>query len=299
MNKFFKWSEISSQPENKRFELLSAELQASGFENEFCPTIVPPRFLIEESLKDEQTCDEFQDWLKKLKNNFAAFRLGGFFQNKLQLFSSEYPAELLKIQVADSLELKELRWWPRNYLLHAFKHFLANELKQLEFSDPVLMIGANSQSKSIIAALIKLGFTHFNITDRNFEEAKMLVEELQKSFFSTRFEKTEASFLTQLPNIYSLAICTLLIQPDEDLVGSLVYFNFLSTGAFWIDSILSENSVISNEAKSLGFQLKTAAELMAQVDFTWAEMSLHHKIDLARLCESYKVNLGQINQTIA
>ncbi len=292
MNEIVKWTEISDQPDNKRFELLSSELKAAGFENEFCPSLIPAQFAHEDFLLQEEHCDEFREWLKGLKKSFSAFRIGGFFQENLQLLSHEYSAELLKIQVADSLDCVDSKWWPRNNLLHAFKYFLANEVKQIDLSNPVLVIGANAQSKSIIAALIKLGFTRFTITDREIEKSKLLVEELEKSFFSTRFEKTEASFLTQLPSIYFLALSTLRMEPDEDLIDSIVYFNFLTSGALWIEACPQVTQILSDEAKSLGFQVRTAVELMAQVDVAWAEVAFHQKIDLARLSAAYKTQFS-------
>ncbi len=230
MSTLLKWTEISSQPENKRFEMLSAELTASGLANEFIPSVIPFEFLDEGPFDKEDQCDKFRDFVHNLKKNFDQVRVGGFFQQKISLLSHEYPAELFQIQVADALVHDQSKWWPRNFLFRAIHHLLLKEVKQIDLSNPVLIIGTGGESKTFISALIKLGFTRFNITGRDFSKCKILVEEMKRNYFSTRFECTEMNYLTQLPNIYSIGINTLYISPEEDLINSLIYFNFLAAG---------------------------------------------------------------------
>ncbi len=283
-----KWSEISNEPQTKRFEALSQELKLSKFENEFVLPVLPAEFLVEKFFENEENCDIFRNYLKQIKIDFDQLRIGGFFKEKIDLMSTEYPADLMQTKTFDSLVKTGKRWWPRSQLFHAFIHLLTNEIKQVDFSSPILIVGANSDSKTIISALIKMGFSRFNVTDSDSELCHMLVQEMKRSYFSTRFEMTEIGYITQLPNIYSMGVNTISGELDETTKLALVYFNFLPKGALWIESCPQAVSTLANEALSFGFQVKLGLDLISELDFTWAKAVLNCEIDVARYKETLK-----------
>ncbi len=282
-----KWTEISNDPENKRFEVLSAELNKNGFKNQFVPTLLPNEFCKPEFFEVEENCERFRDFLKKIKNEYSQIRVGGFFKEKLDLFSHEYPAELIHIKTFDSMVKDGTRWWPRNQLLHAFVTLLNREIKQVDFLAPILILGANPQSKTVILALIKLGFANFNITDLDASKSRALVQDLSRKFFSVHFEMTEIGYVTQLPSIYSMGINTLSGELDETTKMAIVYFNFLPQGGFWIETFPRATSVLADEAKNFGFHVWMGVDLIASADVHWARSVLNCQLDSARLKESY------------
>ena len=286
-----RWTEISDKPESKRYEFLSEELKLSKFENTFVATELPSEFRDRNFFLNEDNCDRFRQHLNTIKKDFDQIRVGGFFKAKLDVLSNEYPAELMQIKTLDSLVKNNSRWWPRNQLYHGFIHMMAHEIKQVDFSAPILIVGANSDSKTIISALIKMGFSTFNITDVDVEKCRAQVQDLQKNYFSSHFEMTEIGYVTQLPNIYSIGVNAIKGELDETTKMAVIYFNFLPKGAFWIESTPRATSALAEEAMSFGFNVRLGFELIANLDFVWAKSVLNCDIDLRRLKEIYKTKL--------
>ncbi len=286
-----KWTEISNQPDTKRFEILSEELKLSQCDNIFVPTDLPQEFKDENFFINDDNGDRFRLYVNQLKKDFDQIRVGGFFKEKMDYLSSEYPAELMQIKTLDSIVKTDGRWWPRNQLYHGLIHLLSHDIKHVDFSAPILVVGANSDSKTIISALIKMGFSTFNITDVDVEKCRAQVLDLQRNYFSSHFEMTEIGYVTQLPNIYSIGVNALRGELDETTKMAVIYFNFLPKGAFWIESTPRESSALADEAVSFGFNVRLGGELNASLDFVWAKSVLNCEIDLPRLKESYKAKL--------
>ncbi len=286
-----KWTEISNLAEVKRYKLLSDELKLSNFENSFVSTKLPNEFCDLNFFASEDNCDRFRAYTNQLKKDFDQILVGGFFKDRIDLFSHEYPAELLQIKVLDSIVKVEDHWWPRNQLYHAFVYLMTHEVKRIDFSAAVLIVGANADSKSIIAALIKLGFSHFNITDINPEKCQILLRELQRCYFSVHFDMTEIGYVTQLTNTFSIGVNTLFGELDETTKMAVIYFNFLIKGGFWIEICPSATSVLANEATSFGFSVWSGVDLVSNLDYIWARSALKCEIDLARLKQAYRAKL--------
>ncbi len=286
-----KWTEISDSPHTKRFELLSEELKLSGIENSFVATELPVEFRDPGFFSNEEGCDQFRNFVNQFKLKYDQIRVGGFFRENIDLFSHEYPAELMQIRVLDSLVKSQDRWWPRNQQFHAFISVMIHEIKKFDFSAPILVVGANADSKTMISALIKLGFSHFNITDINSEKSRNLVSELKRCYFSSRFEVTEIGYVTQLSNIFSIGVNGISGDLDETTRMAVIYFNFLIKDGLWIESSARATSVLADEAKTFGFSVWSGIDMISNLDFIWAQSVLKGNIDLARLKESYSQKL--------
>jgi shikimate 5-dehydrogenase len=265
-----RWCEIAEQCDRQRYTLLSEALTAHGIDNEL------------HFVEVEQ--DQFIETATQLMLEFDQIRIGDKFSRLAMNLTAHHPKDLLALQSVDALvkthDVNGSLWWPRNFLSDGIVRVIAEGQSDLDFSRPVLLTGARSTSRSVIAALAKIGFNKFTICDPQDDLARQFVAEMTRAFFNLDLQMHERMNITQLPSVYAMAAN--LVKPTEDaeFINELMYFNFLRPNGIWLDLVtMPPNSALEAEAINIGADVRSGIRVAASVDLAWAERCFGVRLD--------------------
>lgn len=285
-----RWAELSVYPDRKRFEALSAVLNEAGFQNEVS------------FIESDET--QFADALKEAQKEFAQLRIGGELCHMAHLSADRMSTLMFALKTADAYaQMKSdgtyvrtqeesgadgATWWPKNYLTEGIRRVLVADLKAVDFSGGVFVLGAGAEARSAVAALARTGFVRFSISDPNEELGLAFIEEAEKVFFNCKFQFVPRHMITQLPSVNSIAINTLVRGRDGGALDELFYFNFLKSGGIWLDLPFERHDELDSEALAVGASIASGYRILAWSDFEWAKEVLGVDLSIDKLTEAYK-----------
>lgn len=254
-----KWAVLGEQFEKKRYLFLSQWLAESGFQNEV-------QFL-------NSDADKLKEFIEDSKSSFEQLRIETPYCERVIEESESVISLSLSLSAADCLVCDNQKWWPRNALYEAVVRLVAQRLEGLSLNSSVFVVGAGASAKSVIAALVKMGFISINITDRLTERGLELISELKRVYFNVEFEFTPADGLTLLPGHHQMIINTTPSVAENTLIEELCYFNYLQEGGVVVDLTLSrEETKLLQEAKSVHAVTIDGCEMASLVDQVWFEL---------------------------
>ncbi len=285
-----RWAEISDRSEHDRYQTLSSVLNEAGFPNEFS-------FI-------EADAERFSEVMKEAQSQFGQLRIGGELCRLVHLSANHMSTVMLALQTADTYaQMKadgafvrtqeegggeSATWWPKNYLCEGIRRALISDLKAVDFSGGVFVLGAGAEARSVVAALAKTGFFKFSVSDPDEEAGRGFIEEAEKVFFNCQFQFVPRHMITQLPSVNSVAVNTLVRGRDGGALDELFYFNFLKPGGIWIDLPLERHDELDSEAVAVGAAVAPGYRVWAWSDFEWASEILGIALPIERLTEAYK-----------
>jgi shikimate 5-dehydrogenase len=275
------WAELAEHKGTSQMSLLSEFLNTCGASNQFqkldlssdfcMQKIEDARSLHIESKSKEEITEDFDFLLKWAMSEFDSIRIGSPFNERVTYSLPEVPAEILTYRSADLLVKENNKWWPRSLM----KESLVRQIglrQEISIMEPVLIVGASDHSRAVIAALIHAGFSRVNVTDRFNERGEHLVSQLQKQFFSVKFDYTPQVSLTTLPGIYSLVVNAALEIDETELISDLSYFNFLSPKGVVMDLDISrQDTQLISAARQVEATVIEGLDLCVDRDLLWVE----------------------------
>ncbi len=263
------WVEIAlpGQSQAVRFQALSEMLQEAGFENQFS------------ALETSEV--DFAGHLSETQKSATVIRVVGALGDQVPKLRNEIPALMMSLKTADTICFENKYWWPKNFLFEGLQQVLAQDLVQVDFSGSALVIGAKSEARAAVGALVKAGFNRFNLADENVELGESMIAEFTHSYFNVDFKFTPLNRVTQLPGVNAIAINALPLDINPTFVEDISYFNFLKPGGVWVDlSLLPLDSPLVSEARSVGAVVEPGLHVVSQTDLAWAESHCRVKLDL-------------------
>ena len=262
---------LSDEPQDTLHdEVLQRALANAGVENEI-------RFVQSDASSLRAKLDELK------AEGIHHVRFGGSLPEAVPSCFDNWPSTMLSLKAADALVPdEEGRWWPRNFMQEGLQRLAAIDLGNLDLTGGAFLVGATPATRSIVAALARIGFYRLNLTDLDEAKGRALIEELKRSYFNVQFQFTPRGLVTQLPGVHSIAVNTVDMGKDPTRLSELFYFNFLKSGAVWIETIISEsNSPLIQEARNVGADVRTGGNLISRWDEAWAEGCFKVKLDAA------------------
>ena len=261
-----------------RFQILNEMINEKGLPTEF-------QFLT-------VTENNITDILEKVKSENSQIRFAGDVGKWVVPLLERLPSAVLSLKSADALVCEKLEWWARFYLVEGLNQMFATDAGSLDLGGSVLIMGTSMESRAVVAALSKIGFSKMLISDSDDAKTSAFVEEMKKSYFGVRFQAVPRSMITQLPGVCSMAVNTLNTLSDPSTGMDLAYFNFFKAGGYWLDlSIFPLDLVLANEAQYVGATLLSGARVYAITDAIWAEAVFKVKIDTQTYVE--RLNSGK------
>ncbi len=270
-----KWAEISNGINPKlRFEYLSKFMNDAGIQNQL-------DFIV-------CTEDEFPKKIQEVMKTYDHIRIGTPFGEKVQLEVQQLPMMTLMQKSADCLIKEENRWWARSMLSEGLAREVAL-IKRLDISESAFVIGAGSSCRAVIAALLKMGFKKFNVTETLEERGRQILKDLQSTYFGVDFRFTPQSSVTMLPGTHSIVVNTTPLIPANQLLNQLYYCNFLKPGGVVIDlTLLPVDTPLLKAVKQVEGRIIHGYEVASLVDLYWVKVSMNQILDVDKYTTGFK-----------
>jgi hypothetical protein len=289
-----KWVEIADVPEQSRFQTLSDVLSKNGIENQL--EFISVNEIDRDESASESRAIDLETVLTNAKKDFGQIRIGGSLRSAVPKVVENFPASLLWLKAADALvpitNDGKTTWWPRNYFEQGFQRAFVKDIKNVDLSGAVFIVGATIEARAAIGALARMGFDRFSIADRDDDACEEFVRELTRSFLGLRVQAIQRNHITQLPAIHSAAINTLAVGQDEGMHAELAYFNFLKNNGIWMDmSLYAISQELEVEARTVGATVESGARILAWTDALWAADTLNCQLNVNELSDLYAQNI--------
>ncbi len=269
-----KWAEIASQGSRLRFDYLSKFLTDAGIPNKL----------------DYIECSA-EDFPKKIREVMATYdhiRVGSPFGEKVPLEVDQLPMVTLTQKAADCLIKEEGRWWARSMLTEGLAREVA-VVKRLDIAETAFIIGTGASCRAVIAALLKMGFKKFNMTERIEERGRKILKDLQSTYFGVDFRFTPQAAVTMLPGTHSIVVNTTPFVASNDLLNELYYCNFLKPNGVVIDlTLVPTETPLLKAVKQVEGRIIHGYEVASLVDLHWVKTSMKHSLDIDKYTEGFK-----------
>ncbi len=252
-----KWCVAGYDFEESRYLFLSDWMKKQGVENTL------------EILEMSPT--EFTDNFHSLKEKFDQIRIEKPFRNEAFLETKKNEAGMILLKTADCFfRDNQGGWWLRSPLYEGASNILSRQKSNLRVDHSALIVGVGGASRAIIAALVKVGYQTFNITNAFDDQATELIAELRRMYFSVRFKFVSQSQLVLLPGTNSIVVNSTPLIDNNDILDELHYFNFLiPKGLVWDLTITPIDTPLTKEATEIGAQIYRGYEFAAATDVVW------------------------------
>lgn len=269
-----RWTSLSPNNEDKRWQMLSRYLRELGVENEFEPFASP-----DEGLEDLAKLDHLH--YVRISSRFGPQVL------KLVPVQSSW---ITTLGVIDGMMKREDgKWWPMCALFEAFGALIFELGQELDMRGSVLVAGAGGTARIAIAALFKAGFRNFLMTNFKESEAQITIDEVRSKFFGLTLQYVPLEKIVLLPGESTVIVnCTPSVEQNPLLV-ELSYMNFLKRPGFLFDVSRSKTpSLLVQEAKDAGVRVISGVELAARSDQLWAKWAFGVDIPLEKYLAEFE-----------
>lgn len=254
-----KWCVVGYDFEQSRYTFLSEWLKQQGVQNSLELVEMSPT--------------EFANEFHGLRDKFDQIRIEKPFRHEAFLETKKNEAGMILLKTADCF-FKDSRgeWWLRSALYEGISSILSRQETNLKVENSALIVGVGGASRAVIAALVKVGYQTFNITNAFDDQATELISELRRMYFNVRFNFVSQSQLVLLPGTNSIVINSTPLVASNDLLDELHYFNFLiSKGLVWDLTLSPIDTPLTKEATEIGAQIYRGFEFAAATDRVWLE----------------------------
>jgi shikimate 5-dehydrogenase len=254
-----RWCEISDFSEAQRMSALSETLSKAGIENEFSFVPASPTTL--------------QVELKKAQKEFSQIRISGTLgQRALENYENVPIAAKLVGAIDAIVQESPGEWWPRNFLAEGLQRAIVSDVKTLNIGSTAFILGTGWEARSVVAALSRIGFRRFTISDHDEKGGDEFIRTLHRNHFDVEFQFIPRKMITQLPSVHSFGVNTLVKGRDEGVLEELVYFNYLEMGGVWLDlPLVPMNAALAEEADAAGAIVEPGIKVAVATDTLWAE----------------------------
>lgn len=275
------WAEISMRPNRLRFDALSEAMREFGIEN-----------LVEYIVSDQTN---FAASLADAQIKFKQIKIGKGLCEWAPQLTDQMPSMMLTLRTADSFMSDGTgRWWPRSFLIDGFARALVHDIKTVDITGAVFILGATGEARALVAALARLGFSRFTIADPDDSQGRAFIELMRKSHFGVQFQFVSRLFITQLPSIHSVAINALDPADNDGILSELFYFNFLKTAGIWLDLAFGESNLdLEAEARVVGATVLPSYRVAVWSDVEWIKELTGRQLDPDLLSKKYQASIAE------
>lgn len=260
-----KWTSLSQNNEDARWENLSRQLKAAGVENEYVPWAGP--------------LEPFAD-LERLRD-FHHVRLSSRIGPELLKHVKVQSSWTTLLGVIDGMVMAGGEWWPMCAMYESFGRVLHELGQDLDQRGSVMIAGAGGAARIAVAAFFKAGFRKFLITNFDAAEAEAMMRDIRARFFGLELEWVPMDKIVLLPGESSVLVnCTPSVE-ENFLLVELSYLNFLKRPGILFDiARASKPSVLVVEARDVGLKIISGHEIAARSDVYWAKWAFQCDLDL-------------------
>ncbi len=159
----------------------------------------------------------------------------------------------------------------------ALLKYLAGLKLSLQTAEAVVIVGDQLTISQFLPALTKLGYSKFIFVVENKEAVIQFSEKIQKTFLSLSIQILQFKQISLIETVSSFLLVDIDHKSQTELVESLTYFNFLSTGSLFFDVRSLRSNDLVQEA--LRAQMSVVdSKMYDEIRFELADQILTKKI---------------------
>lgn len=275
-----KWAVIGHNPLIARYEILAALLTKHGFANEMRPVECQP--------------DKLDEVLKPLLSEMNQVRVESPLRALVLSHFHMQTKVVAGLDAADCLVQRQGQWWPDACLFYAFTELFSRHGTKLDIKAEVLVVGAGAGARLVVAAALRAGFAHVNISSKFNDEGLHLVSELKTQYFGVKFVFVPQDRLVLLPGTNALVINTTPFAENNDILAELYYLNFLRPdGMIWDLVIDPGTTPLIREGEQISIGCVRGLEIAALADSLWTSWVSPVRVPESELLEAYRAKFTQ------
>ncbi len=272
----FKWTELSTEISQGRYEVLRETLKRMGVENEVT---------FSQFSRDE----EWLAALQEAERTMDGIRLGRGIGEAVLARTPDQSVHVSRLGSADCLIKENGRWWPRSANYEGLLRVLAKAGQHFELDSDALIVGAGAMARVAVAALFREGFKRFGLTALDQDRGRELIKNLERVYLGAQFRFVPKEELILLPGIYGVIVNTTPSTADNELLQELSYFNFFIPKGVAVDLYLRPAITdFLSEAKDIGATIVPGYEVAAATDAVWVKWALNKELPLTEYRESLR-----------
>jgi len=130
----------------------------------------------------------------------------------------------------------------------AFLKYLSKLKISLQSSKTAVLIGDELTISQFLPPLTKLGYSDFICVVENTESVSEFVQKIQKTFLGLKIQLLNFKQIPLIDSISSFLVVDINHSEQVELVESLTYFNFLTTGSVFFDLRSAQSKELIEEA---------------------------------------------------
>jgi hypothetical protein len=141
----------------------------------------------------------------------------------------------------------------------AILSYLSSLKISLQVSDVAVIVGDQLTISQFAPALAKLGYSKFIFVVEDQESVIHFVQKMQRTFLGLQFDVLQFKQISQIDSIASFLLVDVDHENQIELVESLTYFNFLTTGSVFFDvRSIQSNELVQEATRAQMFVLDSA-----------------------------------------
>jgi hypothetical protein len=183
-----------------------------------------------------------------LKMNFDFIELADGDYESFKAFIPAVSWKTSHIGVADILIKSPKSYQPMNLTADCILKILKRKTTTLNTSQSAMIIGSYDFVLSLAVKVALAGYSNLIISLNDNDRSKILETKIKEFIFNLNLTFVRMNELTQIQTTSGLLISNVSEQMDPEAFESLTYFNFLSSGAVFVDFQSFKNSDLVEEA---------------------------------------------------
>lgn len=196
--------------------------------------------------------EQLTDDLMQFKG-FNAIRIESSWTHEaFQLFSA-VPTFVSILESIDFIYLKENGLWPDLIFREGLHSVILSMHPSLNIKGAGLIVGISKEAIQAALVLIELGISQVTFVVEDETQGNSIKKLLNQFFFKIRIDAITKEKVILLPGVYSILICCENLQDKQELLTSILYFNYLDKNGLVVNAaITSDKKPLIIEAKAIG-----------------------------------------------
>lgn len=203
-----------------------------------------------------------------LKQDFDLLEIPLKSFSQFSSFLAKQSVQSHSLQLADAiLRVRSSSLDEQLSLSLAIQQYLSSDVKIVDTTGRVLLVGDLECILALIYQLSKLGFSRYLLASSQITDAAQIEQRIKKISFGLEVAFSKIEELNQSTLISDLMIINLenqSVEKSDEIYESLTYFNYLSRNAIFLDLQDIKNKILHDEAVRTGLKVINSMDIYRQ-----------------------------------
>lgn len=249
---------MSSLSENRDIKILHVGNLSFPMNWKEWYSVVEKAFQRKIILEEQETIGGIQGAL----DEYDLIKLSSRFFYEASLLFSAVPPLLSLIQSVDLVFKKDHQLWPHLIFKEGLHSSILMRHPSLNIKGGGLIIGGSSEALQSAFVLAELGLSQITLVVEDEKQGESIKKLLTQALFQIQIEIITREKVILLPGVYSVLVCCEDLKNKQDLLTSILYFNYLEKTGLVVNAGASlEKLPLVEEAQAIGATVIDITEL--------------------------------------